>query len=266
MNNNNSDIRFVAFLDILGFKNLVENNEHSKLLQLYNNLIIPNVQLSSALGQFKVIVNSEGKQIAVPDVSKAKISNVIISDSILCWTENSTMKSFIDLIIVVRNLLIMGFYSGLPLRGGISYGPFSLIKHAQSVGANITWMTLACVGKSIVHSYEIEEKQQWAGCIIDNALIEYYKNIYKDKLYDSSLATIEYLVEKNILIKYNVPLKNDTTEEFYTINWPKSVKDKPTEDIIKKAFLMHKKETADPDVTNKIENTISFMNFALKNR
>jgi len=127
MNSFHSENTIVAFLDILGFKDLVNNNGHDKLIRVYQNLLLPIVQHSSTFGKYKVIKKEDGQSLAVADSSKAVISSLVISDSIVLWTPIASMKSFIDIAIVVRNLLVSGMYSGLPLRGAISIGPLSMI-------------------------------------------------------------------------------------------------------------------------------------------
>ena len=54
--------KFVAFIDILGFKDLVKNNSHERLVELYEKLFTPNVATGLARNQ-TVIVEKKKKNI-----------------------------------------------------------------------------------------------------------------------------------------------------------------------------------------------------------
>lgn len=119
--------QYVAFLDILGFKDLVEKNSHEELERVYKNLVIPNTEHSLSFGASKVI-DIDGERKAVADISKFSINSLIVSDSVILWTDRVTMKSFIDIVTVARNLLVQGIFCGIPMRGAISLGPVSFLR------------------------------------------------------------------------------------------------------------------------------------------
>jgi hypothetical protein len=120
---------YVAFLDILGFSDLVRSNSDDALMRVYNNLFLSVVALSLSGGAFKTI-DAGGQQVAIADSEKIKINSLIVSDSVICWTPNDSMKSFIDITTAVSKIMVSGIFVGLPLRGAISIGPLSIVSHA----------------------------------------------------------------------------------------------------------------------------------------
>ena len=118
----------VAFLDVLGFSDFVDNNDHSVLINIYNNIFTIFTTLGLACGQVK-FVNNNGSGYATPDVSYMNVNSLIVSDSIILWTDNSSPKSFEDIVSCVRQTLSLSFVSGLPLRGSIVEGQFHVSRN-----------------------------------------------------------------------------------------------------------------------------------------
>jgi hypothetical protein len=255
MSNFYSDNTIVAFLDILGFKNLVYNSEHSKLIKVYQNLLLPIVQISSSLGKVKVIENG-----AVADTSKAVVNSIVVSDNIILWTPDASKISFDNIVSVVLILLVSSIYTGIPLRGSISMGPLSMISETNKIDNKLFWNISAVFGKSLVDAYNLEKDQQWSGCIID-------KRLYNDNK-DPELERFEYLKKSDKVMIYNVPFKckgKYIEISHYAIDWPRGNEPPPTENMVRNAFSLHNKSIEDEDVKIKIENTIKFLNYSLKN-
>src|SRR5580704_4957903 len=101
--------RFVAFLDVLGFSDLVRQVKHDQLMRIHENLLVPISQASLTRGKHRVVPVAGGGQIAVPDLSNAVANLLIVSDSIVVYSNADGMKDFIDVLAVMRNLLLSGF-------------------------------------------------------------------------------------------------------------------------------------------------------------
>jgi len=67
------------------------------------------------------------KQHATYDSSNIKVNSIIISDSVVIWTDDNSMKSFVDIIAVLRHLLNYSLKMGLPLRGSLVEGNGNLL-------------------------------------------------------------------------------------------------------------------------------------------
>src|SRR5690242_4853976 len=117
-------IKYVAFLDVLGFKNMVEKSPHEKLERVYQNAFILNATSSLANGKVTPVKTDQGEYVT-PDLSDPLTSCLIVSDSVILWTENVSMRSFVNIFSAVGKILVSGFYTGLPMRGGIAIGDLS---------------------------------------------------------------------------------------------------------------------------------------------
>lgn len=250
--------QFVAFLDILGFKDLVMNNDHDKLVQLFNNLFSLGIQIALANGAYKMIENN-GVSITTPDLEQLKVHSISISDTVIFWTDNDTMADFINLTGMVRNFLNHSLQIGFPMRGAIVLGEMTYLKNDFISNKQISQQSI--IGRSIVDAYIIEGSQEWAGCIVSqvavNRYLEQYSYFSNRNIKD--LANLEYLIENGILARYNVPRKTGIIQEDYVINWPAASRTMFEEAIVRNSFSKHNKNVNDWNVELKIRNTIEFL-------
>ena len=256
----NADV-YVSFLDVLGFKDLVYNNSHESLVGKYQNLFALNAELSLSNGAFTVI-EQHGNRVAVADRTKINVNSLVISDSIILWTNNASMKSFIDVVVATRNLLIQGIFVGLPLRGGIALGPLSRLSYKLDARTDNAIETF--IGRGLVDACQTESSQQWSGCVIGaTALARYEEQYHEHSATQDNLASVDHLVQSGLIVEYAVPMQGGR-ETHTVINWPRGNQSPPTEDTVRKSFGMHNKTVAHPSVTLKIENTVQFLHAMLR--
>jgi hypothetical protein len=248
---------FLAFLDVLGFKDFVKNNDHGKVARVYDNLFSPNAELAASRGKFKVVSHPDGGQRAIADLGQAVVSSMVISDSIILWTKDGSMRSFIDIVAVTRSLLVLSIYAGLPLRGGIAMGALSFRSSASAAG--LVQLQNTIVGAALVKAYSLESEQEWSGCAVDDECLDHCRRSYDGQPDLSDLATIEYLIEKKLLVQYPIPFKNEIRKDATAIDWPNANKTRLAERTCRESFEMHGKRADGPGVREKIENTIAFL-------
>lgn len=241
-----SNKSYVAFLDILGFKDLVNNNSHEELIDIYRLFLTCNA--TSLTHTYKKL------QLTTTNTEEFKVNWMIVSDSIILWAKDD-MKSFINIIINVNNLISSAIKSGLPIRGAITLGSFSIINGLFGGSTNNPIQSF--VGKSITDACDMEKQQLWSGCVVSNKCTEKYNSDVSRNINYPDIATLEYLIESNLLCKYEVPYK-DGTKVDYVIDWPNFSKGGIKQEIIQNSFSMHNKKVDGPDVQNIIRNTISF--------
>ncbi len=249
--------KFIAYIDILGFKELVLNNDHETLIKKFQNLFSISIELSLSQGKYNIIENS-GKELAVPDLNHALVNSINISDSVILWTDDDSMQSFINLIVTVRNVINHCTLAGFPMRGAIVRGEMTFLKRQMGIKTDVTQQAL--IGKGIVDAYIQESKQEWAGCTVDATAIKAYIKQYEEmKNKVKYLPSIEYLVEKKLICKYKVPYKTGIIKDEYVLEWPAVNRTLPDEKRIRDAFSMHNKNTNDLSVELKILNTLRFI-------
>jgi hypothetical protein len=229
---------FVAFFDILGFKNLVEKNSHEDLIEIYRESLYVSLDLTDKFTNpiYTAISPEEEKQ-------SSSIKIFVISDSIILVQENLTILGLYFLIARCQILLGTSLSDGIPLRGAISYGPVSIIENR---GTTI-------VGRGLTRAYTLEASQNWSGGMIDP---ECFK-ILDPKNYQNIINNASRDKKNPLLIKYNIPLKDSKFVSGYSFNWPKYNLLNTDNDVIS-AFTKHKKEIVSEKEQIMIENTLKY--------
>ena len=154
-----TDMRFVAFLDILGFKELVMREPHRNIYK----------KLKRIADAKKVLKKAEDNPETCNMVGNGGIYTVTFSDSIGIFSENDNIKYFKPFIFTLRLLFIEAILSGLPLKGGIAYGKISLEKNEQTY-----------FGQPIIDAHLMEEEVNYMGVIVHS--MEKYIENQRDKL------------------------------------------------------------------------------------
>lgn len=245
---------FVAFVDILGFKDLVTKNDTPTLIDLYNRAII---EVNEILQKFWE--TSEWRA----HVRNPKVKSLTISDSMVLYTEGNGLDSFLKIMAYVHAFINYLFAEGLPVRGAISFGDFVKISNTDN---NIL------LGKSIVQAYELEKNQDWAGCVIDEECFKWFDpqcrvNPFLKMVLDNF----------NPLTSFEVPFKDSKTgsiitKEMAVINWPVSYHETVSgipdfylmrREVVENAFSAHNKDVDDDRIKRKIKNTVDFYNFSI---
>ena len=241
---------YFAFLDILGFRELVKNNEHDYLVDIYKRLVNYQVEFYKQYSTKRAEALKERlKEYYEPNGLRL----VNISDSIMLWTDNSKEGALYEIVTAVQMILGISMSVGIPLRGAIVKGNVEIMDQKES---------LSIVGKGLVHAYEMESRQQWSGCIIDNSIFEYLNSLNRvvgNKQSNISLEKADWLVRK-----HPVPFKlgeREITKDLFTVNWADG--STRTEQEIIDAFSMHNKrikesENVKTSIDKKIENTLVY--------
>ena len=167
-----TDNRFVAFIDILGFKDLVMRNSHSEIYRLLNEI--------SKLR--KLIENwedtNDGRYI------NSEMYTVSFSDSIVIFSKSDSIEDF-DLFIYSVKWLIQGAIErSIPLKGALAYGKISLNKSSQIY-----------FGQPIIDAYLLEEEVNYFGVVAHHSIEKYY------------VDNIEKSSSKDLLFETQTPLK-----------------------------------------------------------
>ena len=135
------EAKLVAFIDVLGFKSLVERDEKFRLEQ-YFAYITSNLKEYSKKG-------------------KGEIDYILISDAIVLIVDftGNWLQQLIQIVSVIQaRLLILK----IPLRGAISFGDVYLNRDDNII-----------VGSGLINAYLLEEKAIYPRVIIDRKLMKY---------------------------------------------------------------------------------------------
>lgn len=245
--------KYVAFLDVLGFKDLVSNNSDAKLREIYEKLLRPIVDVSLSGMNAKKGFEENGcpKFIIEPSTFHKNINSLIVSDSVILWTPDTSIQSFIDITLTSCSMLMNGIVTGLPMRGAITAGNLTRLSHKYETNTDNVTETL--FGKSLVDAYELEGSQQWSGCVVANSAIEEFK----EQCLEHDLS-IDVLIKSGLIKEYDVPTKQGYSRQ-YILNWTIHDKNwgKLSEIMIRESFNKWNK-TLNSSAEEKRDNTVAF--------
>lgn len=128
--------RWFAYFDLLGFSNLVRNNEIFQVLPLYE----------IALNALEQKANPKRRN---------GISYSWFSDTFIIFTKGGSLEEFALIEQVARLFFQKLILNSLPVRGALTFG--NLYTHLEK---NIF------LGEALMDAYEYGEKQNWLGFLI----------------------------------------------------------------------------------------------------
>lgn len=193
----NYENRIVLFLDILGFKSIIEktidkNQDNEEGIEtLYNNLTGIKEFLTSRLKQKDVFQNRN---------LSLKVTQ--FSDSIIISFINDDNSTLLNLIRTIQELILKLVNNGILCRGAISYG--KLIHDNRLI-----------FGPALNDAYETETKAAlYPRIILDKSLIEIGKQSKQPSLFQESINNEE------IILGY---LSQDSDDKYYIDYFPKDI-------------------------------------------
>jgi len=243
---------YIAFLDILGFRYLVRNNFHKELCSIYDGLLRFAVDSCVCHGKVKI-----DKGNAVLSSDKVSLNSLVISDSILFWTDNDNNDSLEELIWVVRMFMDTSFRTGIPTRGAISIGSLSFRDITSPTPKINSIKTL--FGRALVDVYDRVSSQEWSGGVLLPHCVEHYTEHSQSP--DAAKLNLENLKDQEgnkLLIRYPVPYKNGHQVDEWALQWVRHTSYLPNEKQVKDCFAMHNKPVTDDSTKRKISNTVAF--------
>jgi len=144
--------RFVAFFDILGFKDLVARKQHAEILEKLNLLktVIEELQTTDISPIFKTLRFSN-------DQTKA----ITFSDSIVFFSNSDTKDDASKILFDSYRLLLTATRNKIPIKGCISFGKIT-----------VDFSTSLFFGQPIIDAFLLHEDLIMLSVIIDNSAEE----------------------------------------------------------------------------------------------
>lgn len=213
-------MKYVAFLDILGFKSTLDKMNQ----ETAQNFIM---RFSKTI--FQVFQSFEEKK-------AFKVKGYIVSDSLVLYSGDSSEKALVNLIEVVETICRDEYIqNNILIRGGIAKGDFARIKASGLINLEKALI----VGKSYVKAYQLEGVNKVIGINLSKEvyqdILDYenqldsefshwsqikskaimYKN-KKDTYYLLKYITLDFLLEDNNLSQFvNLANQSNWLEHYY---------------------------------------------------
>lgn len=221
--------RFVAFLDILGFKDWVMRKSHD---DIYKSL----QEISKCKKQIEKGTSNE------ENAGDTEVYVANFSDSIIIFSKNDNLDSFNYFLLATSKFFTKAFKKQIPIKGAIAHGEISVNKTQQIY-----------FGQPLIDAYLMEEEVNYMGIVAHNSIDSYIAQIKQKEEKKTS-----EIIEK-MLFEEKTPLKCGCLTHT-NLNWFLEYKQKDgqtskTNDI--EADINLFKKTSSGLARKYIDNTIS---------
>lgn len=155
--------RFVAFIDILGFKDMVARSSQE---DIYNKMVDLHDILDNALNieKNKILMNEKHKI----ELSKNSVYYVMFSDSIAIITKDNSWHAFLALCAQLQYFLAETLKKQIPFKGSFAYGQLTVDKEKNII-----------LGQPLIDAYLLEEELNYMGIVAHHSIDSYIEHISK---------------------------------------------------------------------------------------
>lgn len=170
--------RFVAFFDIMGFKDMVQRNSHNDILE---KLEILKNTLKTLEGW-----NSENiKELEKLNIEKQQTKSITFSDSIIIFSKGESIKDLNKILIDSYLILNKALNSGIGIKGALSYGEIT-----------VDFENHLFFGQPIIDAFQLHDELLLYSAVLDNNI-------------ESKILTLgEHNMPENTIINFKAILKS----------------------------------------------------------
>ncbi|MFC1963582.1 hypothetical protein ACFLVL_03065 [Chloroflexota bacterium] len=186
--------RLVAFLDIMGFGNLVVRNEHDLVLNTLKEFAHEVDRVNTA-GRRHPRGSVKAQHVAESAPPDWLIKVVYFSDSVLLVSRDDSLESVRQTFVATRWLLAQSWKLKVPIKGAIAYG-----KQTANFKRSIHF------GKPLIDAFELQNQLLLYGVILHHSL---------ERLISDS-PKMHYL-RKERINKYPAPMKNGNINHYVVV-------------------------------------------------
>lgn len=148
---NKTTERFIAFFDILGFKDMVLKSEHSEILKKLELLKNHTRELENKTW------DKETLEKANINLDSNNTKSVTFSDSIIFFSKGNTKEDFFKILIDSYSTLKLALENGIAIKGAISFGQVTV-----DFDNNLFF------GQAIIDAYLLHEDLHMLEVILDH--------------------------------------------------------------------------------------------------
>jgi len=183
--------RFVAFLDIMGFRNMVFNKSHEDVVEIMERFRLPIKNLKKEAKE-----RLEGRPQGWDTFKNTTVRPVIFSDSVLLISSDKSPGAARNIIWQTNLLITHALRNDIPIKGAIAYGEQTAI-----LGKSLY------IGKPLIDAYDLQKELLLYGVVLHHTMEKYLKESNGLKMFK----------DLNIF-KYTVPMKSGNINH-YIVDW-----------------------------------------------
>lgn len=182
--------RFVAYLDIMGFRNMVLREAHKDVLETMETFRVPIRKIKEEAKK-----RLQGKPSGWDTFEYTVIRPVIFSDSVLLISSDESLGAVRNMIWQVKSIIAHSLSKGIPIKGAIAYG-----EQTANFGKSLY------VGKPLIDAWELQNEIVLYGVVLHHTVEGYLiRNEWMEELGGS-------------LVKYPTPLRQGIVTH-YLVDW-----------------------------------------------
>jgi len=186
--------RYVAFLDIMGFKDIVFRESHEKIKEMFECL---RPTIESIRKEANAIIGEERVKTKNTTTSYSTIFPISFSDSIILFSSNNSNQSALLMVVNVASILSDAMKNGIAMKGSIAYGEMTAeIEEGRSL----------YFGKPLIDAFELQKE------------LELYSAVLHHTAEKALVKSCKYILDSGLVKKYFVPMKSGRINH-YIINW-----------------------------------------------
>ncbi len=190
--------RFVAFLDIMGFRDLVYRKPHQKVLDVMEEFKKPINKIESEA------VNATQGKYGWNTFNKTIVKPTVFSDSVLLSSSDGSIGSFKHIIWDTKMIITHALIKGVPIKGAIAYG-----KQTSDPDHSLF------VGKPLIDAYELQNELVIYGVALHHTAEKRFIEKYQQDKFEEQFGITQYLTPLkqgqvmhyliDIVDKFNLP-------------------------------------------------------------
>lgn len=230
--------RFVAFLDIMGFRDRVFRESHEDVKKTLESLrpAIEFIENTTKEALIKRITKSQGKNDVVSTPSA--VLPITFSDSIILvsWDDSDLSASF--LFTYIEMIMNVAIDKGIPMKGALAFG-----KLTADLDKSLYF------GKPLIDAYELQDELRLYGTVLHHTAEKRLIEIGMSKLF-----------EQYFIFKYPVPMKSGKITH-YILDWSSYQADNI---LLNSIFKLYESVSGPPRIY--VDNTLEFIQWVIKKK
>lgn len=176
--------RLIAYIDIMGFKDMVARENHSKIYELMQT-IHSSIENNLKINWIKKIIDND-KYIYI----------TMYSDSIIIYSKDSTYESCYSFTCAVSSLISDLFITGIPHKGAVAFGQITL-----DIEKSIFF------GQPLIDSFLLQESINYYGVVLHSSAEQfYYQFVPSDHTVPFVISALSYFKGGNSIHKTIYPM------------------------------------------------------------
>lgn len=194
------NVRFIGFMDIMGFKDLVARKSHEEVKSMLNNMVSLNKSLESVFGKPRVKVADREKL-------ESRIKSVSFSDSIMFISQDDSLEDFIQISFALSIFQEASLQRGAPTKGAMSLGMLT-----------VDFDNSIFFGQPLIDAYLLQDQLKYYGIVADNKIEEYIidknRNLKPNEpKVDRSFVKLKTPFKSGNIMHYNLHLDSVNPEQ-----------------------------------------------------